>query len=115
MTKKQTIILTVAVLTIILTNIFSVFITVFTEGLFKSFLYQTENAEFEFDTMPSKGRDIAMMERQFADFKMKNPKYRNLKLFRTFSKNPLKFWSWLDYINGYKYDYPYHKQVKSAE
>jgi hypothetical protein len=47
--------------------------------------------EFEFWTMPSKGRDIEMMEKQFLSFKENNPAYSNLILNRTFRRNLLKF------------------------
>lgn len=97
---------------LILSNIYSGYINVFTEGLFKSYLYQTEKAEFQFWTMPSKGRDIQMMERQFSSFKEKNPKYLNLQLYRTFTRNPLKFWNWLDYLTNDRYDFKFRKEIK---
>ena len=96
-----------------LSNVFSGFINIFSEGLFTTYLYQTENAEFEFNTMPSKGRDIGMMERQFSHFKKKNGEYQDLKLFRTFKRNPVKFWNWYSYLTSETYQYEYHKKVDS--
>ncbi len=84
MTKKRIFLLTIFSAIIILGNIFAGFINIFTEGLSRSYVFQTENAAFEFWMMPSKGRDIEMMERQFADFKKDHPEYSGATLFRTF-------------------------------
>jgi len=64
--------------------------------------------------MPSKGRDTKMMEGRFADFKETHPEYSNLKLFRTFKRNPLKFWNWYSYLMDNMYKYEYHKKVDSV-
>jgi len=114
MNKKRIIILTIISVIIILSNIFSGFINVFSEGLFKSYLFQTEKAEFQFMTMPSKGRNIEMMERQFSNFKEKHPEYSNLQLYRTFKRNPLKFWNWYDYLTNDRYYYGYQKEIIQA-
>lgn len=98
---------------IALSNYLSPYINVFTEGLYTSYLYQTKNAEFEFTTVPSKGRDIEMMERQFSDFKEKNPEYRDLELNRTFKRNPLKFWNWYWYLTQDMFKYNYQNAVPS--
>jgi len=105
MNKKQikTSILLIAFL--VLSNVFSGFINIFTEGLFSTYLFQTENAEFEFTTMPAKGRDTGMMERQFSHFKDNHPEYNNLNLFRTFERNPMKFWNWYLYLTNDMYQY----------
>lgn len=114
MTKKRLIILTIFSAIVILSNIYSGYINVFTEGLFKSYLFQTGNAEFEFGTMPSKGRNIKMMERQFSSFKEKNPEYSDLQLFRAFKRNPLKFWNWYSYLTNEQYSYDYQKKISPA-
>jgi hypothetical protein len=114
MTKKRIIILTIFSTILILSNIYSGYINVFTEGLFKSYLFQTEKAEFEFWTMPSKGRDIEMMELQFEDFKEQNPEHSDLELHRTFSRNPLKFWNWFDYLTNDRYQYKYQNKISQA-
>jgi len=113
--KKKRIRILILVITILtLSNLFSGYINILTEGLFKTYLYQTSNAEFEFTTMPSKGRDIGMMERQFSDFKETHPEYSNLKLFRTFKRNPLKFWNWYSHLTDKMYNYEYHKKEDSV-
>lgn len=114
MKKRRIIILTSFSAILILSNIYSGYINVFTEGLFKSYLFQTEKAEFEFWTMPSKGRDIEMMELQFNDFKELNPEYADLEIYRTFSRNPLKFWNWYDYLTNDRYDYKFQKEINQA-
>jgi len=71
--------------------------------------------------MPSKGRDLKMMEIQFDTFKSENPETKDLKLYRTFRRNPLEFWNWYDYLtnNNYSYEFkssfvviPTHKPLK---
>jgi len=114
MGKKRRILLTVFSVILILSNSYSGYINVFTEGLTKSYLFQTEKAEFEFWTMPSKGRDIEMMEKQFSSFKENNPAYSNLNLNRTFRRNPLKFWNWYNYLTNEQYDYEFQKEINQA-
>ena len=97
---------------VILSNIFSVYINAFTEGIMKSYLFQTEKAEFEFRAMPSKGRDAEILEGHFASFKEAHPEYSDLKLYRTFKRNPLKFWNWYDYLTNEQYDYEYKEEIR---
>jgi hypothetical protein len=106
--KKLVLILSGLVILLTLSNLSSGFF-----NIFQTYHYQTENAEFEFTTMPSKGRDIAMMERQFADFKETKPEYGNLKLHRTFKRNPLQFWNWYSYLTDRMYQYEYQNEVES--
>ncbi|WP_250433173.1 hypothetical protein [Hanstruepera flava] len=98
---------------LLLSNSFSGYINLFTEGLFKNYHYQTENAEFEFTTIPSKGRDIEMMKRNFTYFKEQHPEYNDLKLYRTFERNPLKFWNWYSYISDDIYQFQYKIKTES--
>jgi len=114
MNRKQLKISIILISFLAISNIFSGYINIFTEGLFRTYLYQTENAEFEFTTMPAKRRDTGMMERQFSNFKENNPKYEDLKLFRTFERNPLKFWNWYLYLTDEIYHYEYHKKMDSV-
>lgn len=113
MIKKRTKISILLIAILVLSNYFSGYINAYTEGLFATYLYQTENAEFEFTTMPSKGRDVAMLERQFSHFKKENPEYNELQLFRTFKRNPLKFWNWYYYLTGDMFQYEYMNEVES--
>ena len=113
MKRKQLKISLIIIGILILSNFLSGYINIFTEGLFRTYLYQTENAEFEFTTMPAKGRDIEMMERQFSYFKETHPEYAKLKLNRTFKRNPIKFWNWHSYLTDEMYDYEYQPEVES--
>ncbi len=113
MKRKQIKISVVIIGILILSNFLSGYINIFTEGLFRTYLYQTENADFEFNTMPAKGRDIGMMERQFSHFKKTHPEFQELELHRTFKRNPLKFWNWYSYLTHEMYDYEYQDEVES--
>ncbi|MDC6367184.1 MULTISPECIES: hypothetical protein [Flavobacteriaceae] len=93
---------------IVLGNVSSGFI-----NMFQTYLYQTNRAEFEFTTMPTKGRDIEIMEIQFSHFRTAHPQYRDLVLFRTFKRNPLKFWNWYSYLTNEMYQYEYKDEIKS--
>lgn len=110
MSKNQLILFISILGFLILTNGFSGYINVLTEGIGTPYLYQTPNAEFQFTSIPSKGRGIDMMEGQFSSFKKENPHYSDLTLYRTFKRNPLKFWNWFNYLTNEKYDYPYLKE-----
>ena len=112
MSKKSINLLILISAMVILSNIFSVYVNAFTDGMMKSYLFQTEKAEFEFWTMPSKGRDIEMMEGHFASFKDAHQEHSNLKLYRTFKRNPLKFWNWYTYLTNERYDYEYQEEIK---
>lgn len=113
MKRKQIKIVVIIVGILALSNFLSEYINVFTEGLFRTYHYQTENGEFEFTTMPAKGRDIGMMEGQFSHFKNNNPEFKELELHRTFKRNPLKFWNWYSYLTHEMYDYEYQSEVES--
>jgi hypothetical protein len=113
MKRTQRNLLILAVLLIVFSNLFSPYINVFAVGLFPTFHYQTENAEFEFTAMPSKGRDIEMMERHFQTFKNSIPNGEQQQLFRTFKRNPFMFWNWYSYMTSDIYDYDYQRASSS--
>lgn len=92
---------------LVLSNAFSGFINVFVEGIGKRYTYQTANNEFSFMLTPSKGGDVEMMEREFILFKKLKPGNEHLVLYRTFERDPLKFWNWYSYLADNRYDYPY--------
>ncbi|WP_418502030.1 hypothetical protein [Flagellimonas sp.] len=100
--------LTVVILIIVLGNVLSGYI-----NMFQTYLYQTQHAEFEFTTMPTKGRDVGMMERQFTDFKKAHPEHMDLVLYRTFKRNPLKFWNWYSYLTNEMYHYDHKQEIES--
>ncbi len=96
-------------LLIFYSNKYSSYIKVYTEGLFVSYHFETKDCQFRFMIIPSKGRDIQLMEKKFEDYiKDNNLSKDNVILYRTFRRNPLKFWLWHEYYNHdiyMKYDY----------
>ncbi len=114
MSKKGLLLVFSVLGVLILSNIYSGYVNVFTEGIGKSYLYQTEFAEFQFTEVPSKGRDIQMMEAQFSRFKENNPHHAHLELYRTFKMNPLKFWIWFSYCTDDRYDFKFKKKFTSS-
>ena len=97
---------------ILISNFMSSYINLFTEGIITTDLYQSEKAEFEFMTVPAKGRDISMMESHFTNFKESSPEYKDLKLYRTFKKKPFEFWNWYAYLTDPKYQYEYQNEIE---
>lgn len=112
MSKKSTSLFVLFSGILLLSNFFSGYINTFTEGITKSYFFQTEKAEFEYWTMPSKGRSIEMMEDSFTAFKKAYPEYSDLKVYRTFNINPFKFWNWYHYLVNKHYDYEYREEIK---
>jgi len=68
--------------------------------------FQTKKKEFTFTVTTAKGRDVQMMERRFQDFKVENPEYKNLKLYRTTPINYLKIGKWVGYRANPAWTYP---------
>jgi len=82
---------------------------IFIEPIINSYHYETESSEFVFTVIPEKGRDTEMMERQFQKFLKENPQSKDTIIYRTFKRNPLKFWNWSFYMTSELYKY----QVKN--
>lgn len=97
--------------TILLGNLLSGFINLFTKGIIATYHYQSENAEFNFTMIPAKGRSIDMMKGHFTSFKESNPEYKELKLYRTFNKNLFEFWNWYAFLTDPKYQYEYQDEI----
>ena len=64
------------------------------------------NSKFVFNAVPAKGRGTDMMERHFQKFLNNNPETADTVLYRTFKRNPLKFWNWRYYLTSDLYKYP---------
>lgn len=111
MISRRVIVLSVVVVILILSNFHSGCINAFTGGLGKSHFFQTEEAEFQFCTMPAKGRDLEMIQDQFATFQKENPEYSTLQLQRTFKRNPLQFWNWYSYCTDDIYDFEHQDLI----
>ncbi len=74
-------------------NYYSTYINIFTDGLFKTYYYESESGNFQFTAMPSKGRGIDTMKRQYQKFLQENDDLKEEKIYRTFKINVFKFWN----------------------
>lgn len=109
-TKRQKKMIQMVIITVSIVLISNLGITrVFIDGIGSSYNFKTEHNEFQFSVIESKGRDVDMMERNFTIFKTNNEMTKDTLLYRTFKRNPLKFWNWYEYIVDEKYKYPYMK------
>jgi hypothetical protein len=77
---------------------------------------QYSNANGSFTFTEFKGHDIAMMQRRMETFKERNPLSSDTMIYRIFSKNPLCFWRWKDYLFDERYKRPYRnwKEIKKS-
>ncbi len=107
MLRKIIKVLTVVATVILISNIIPIRILI--EPIINSYPYETRNSEFVFTVIPEKGRDTEMMERQFQKFLKENPQSKDTIIYRTFKRNPLKFWNWSFYMTSDLYKY----QVKN--
>jgi len=85
---------------VILSNAFPLF------PKWKWYYFTTKNGEFYFDLYEAKGRDFAMMDRWWINYK-ETKQSTDTIIYRTFKINPLKFWEWRQYLFSKKYRYPY--------
>ena len=106
MSKLRPIIIPIIII-VILSNIFSGYIRAYMEAGISIYHFETLECEFSFSTYPSKGTDIKMMEQQFRHFQEQHPQYTGLKLYRTFKRDPWKFWNWYSYLTHKRYRYTY--------
>ncbi|MDF1695726.1 MAG: hypothetical protein P1U56_07850 [Saprospiraceae bacterium] len=100
-------------------SIFKILIGVFTIILLSNFIpsaqigtaynFQTQNKEFVYRSVPTKGSGVPEMEKTFTKFKAENPQHNDLILYRTFNKKWWKFWKWGSYFTGDIWSYPYMK------
>ncbi|WP_321319864.1 hypothetical protein [Labilibaculum sp.] len=99
---------------IVLSNIFSfVYIALIEpQGIYKTYQFETYDGKHEFITMPHKGTDVATMEYRFELFQNENPEYKGTKLYRTFGRNPLKYWRWYEFVTHNRYKYPFKESGK---
>lgn len=83
-------------------------------GIFKQYKFETLDGKHQFITMPSKGTDIKTMERRFAHFCEEHLEYENTQLYRTFRRNPLKYWRWYEFFTHPRYQYKFKKHSKDS-
>jgi len=75
----------------------------------KPYHFQTQTGNFEFTAVPSKGRDVEMMERRILQYEAENN--IQITVYRTFKKNYLKFWRWGEYRSSPLYRYEYIRRT----
>ncbi len=92
----------VLVVTVLLSNILPV--RLFIEGLFIRYHFETKNSEFQYTLIANKDK-VEGMKNLFKEFLKNNPQTNDTVLYRTFKRNPLKFWNWRFYMTSDMYDY----------
>lgn len=95
-----------AIVLVIISNLPFVKILFIGGGVGTSYTFRAQNSrDFEFVCIPSKGRDLAMMEAVKRSYEQKTG--HKITLCRTFRKSPFKFWNWYSYLISpyYKFDY----------
>ena len=102
--NKTKIVLLFAAVVILLSNLFPVRLLI--EPIIRPYEFETSNSEFVFTTVPAKERDTDLMERHFQDYLKNNPQTTDTVIYRTFKRNPLKFWNWRFYLTSDLYKYP---------
>lgn len=73
----------------------------------EAFNFQTQNKEFEYRCVPTKGSGVLEMEKAFTLFKNENPQHKDLVLYRSFKKQWWKCWKWREYVSSDVYNHPY--------
>lgn len=100
---------------IITSNYYSyVYIGLIDGGISKRYKFETFDGKHQFLTLPSKGTDIKTMEERFDMFCDKNTQYKKTELYRTFRRNPLKYWRWYEFLTHPRYKYEYKKPSKDS-
>lgn len=98
---------------IALSNYYSYVYIFLADGVISNrYKFETFDGKHQFITMPEKGTDLKTMERRFASFCEKNPHYKNTDLYRTFGRNPLKYWRWYEFVSHPRYQYKFKKPSK---
>jgi hypothetical protein len=72
--------------------------------------FQTQNGNFEFEAIPSKGRDAEMMERLFTEFKRQHKLTGDSTIYRTTPINYFNVRKWCEYKVRSEWQYPYLKK-----
>lgn len=91
-----------------ISNYFSAYINVYTEGIGKQYHFESESGDFECNVIPSKSRDVDLMIRQYENH-LQQAGTQKETLYRTFKPNPLKIWNWYRYLNNPLYQYEYKR------
>ncbi len=95
---------------LVVSNVFSGWIHFFTGGEFYNF--ETFDNKFKFRFSFIKGGNIYSVKWRFRTLELEYPEYEGTQLYRTFSKNPLRFWDWYNYFTAERYRFPYKKSQR---
>jgi hypothetical protein len=69
--------------------------------------YSTLQRELQTSERPFKGCDYSCVEMVLEEFKQKHPQTTDTTLYRTFTRNPIIFWRWHEYLFHPRYKLPY--------
>ena len=81
------------------------------------YTYSTSNQDFITQEMPDKGLSLKRVELSFKNYLDEHSGAVDTVLYRNFSRNPLKFWHWHEYLFHKRYNYPYMnlREIKGKE
>jgi len=95
------------ILLLTISNLLNQPTSLLTEGIGKGYTFETYDGKYKFTHVPSKGSQIKSIEMRFTRLINDKPEYKQTTLFRTFKRQPFKFWKWYEYLFDEKYSYPY--------
>lgn len=98
------------ILSIILISNLSFINNIIEPSIGKSYHFQSADGAFEYVVIPSKGRDIALMERMKKEYEQQHE--HSIVLYRTFQKQAYKFWCWGEYWWSPLWEYEYLEKRK---
>jgi hypothetical protein len=109
--KRRLLLLAVVVAVVLLSNLPSariVFVLLALEPIIHSYSYISADGRFDEIEVPEKGRDLAMVEAIFADYKRRTHQ-PDLILYRSFRPTWWRFWKWREYCVHPRWEYPYRE------
>ncbi|PXY00783.1 hypothetical protein DF185_12825 [Marinifilum breve] len=106
--------ITLIAITIVLANLLSGIINLFTEGIGKGYTYETYDGKYKFTYVPSKGGKFERVKTYFEFLQEDDPHYKGTELFRTFERKPLQFWNWYSYMFSEAYSFQYRELSKGS-
>ena len=96
-------------------NLWSIFYKVFTSDIFPVYRFTTEDCGFSYRLYPWKGGKISDMIEGYHLYLDEHNLDLKTPLYRTFKRNPFKFWMWREYYSkdvyvNYAYKEPCDKK-----
>ena len=77
--------------------------------------FQSSDGSFAFTTIPSKGRDLQMMERQFEKHKSENGLGEEVVVYRVSEKDYTQVKRWLAYLLTPEWQHPHISTMDKSE